>query len=83
MFNASLSTVMFSVLIRNAVLTTSASHLKVQMPVSLTSLLLEFFSTRQLPLKLLMWGLVVGFVFMFVLFCCLVCALGFILSMLD
>ena len=67
MFNASVSTVMLSVLIGNAVLTIPASHFKVQMPVSLTSLGLEFFSSRQLLLKLvLMCFLVVGFVFVFV-----------------
>lgn len=51
MFNASLSTVMLSVLVRNAVVIIPASHFQVQMPVSLTSLGLEFFSSRQLLLK--------------------------------
>lgn len=62
LFKASPSIVMLSVLIRNPVLTVPASHFKVQMPVSLKSLVLEFFSSRQLLLKLaLMWFLVVGF----------------------
>lgn len=54
---------MLSVLVRNAVVIIPASHFKVQMPVSLTSLGLEFFSSRQLLLKfVLMCFLVFGFV---------------------
>lgn len=71
LFNASLTIVMLSVLIRNAVLAIPASHFKVRMRVSLLSQILEFLSSGQLLLKLvLMCFLVVG-LGLCLGFCCL------------
>jgi len=65
-FHPSLSAVVSSVL-RNAMLTIPASHFKVQMPVSLTSLVLEFFSGGQLLPKLVLMCFWVWFEFGFLL----------------